>query len=103
LLRQDSLFLGLGSGGKEAVAEELECRQSVGFTDSHTYGRRSADGDPRRSRIRGGDTVRRHLRSQSSECLQSLKDLLIENGMQVFESTEMDRLEVIPPIHMPAA
>lgn len=26
-------------------------------------------------------------------CLQGLKDLLIENGMQIFESTEMERLE----------
>jgi len=26
-------------------------------------------------------------------CLQGIKDLLVENGMQVFESTEMDRLE----------
>jgi gamma-glutamylputrescine oxidase len=26
-------------------------------------------------------------------CLQGFKDLLVENGMQVFESTEMDRLE----------
>ena len=26
-------------------------------------------------------------------CLQGLKDLLIDNGMQVFESTEMERLE----------
>ena len=27
------------------------------------------------------------------QCLQGLKDLLIDNGMQVFESTEMERLE----------
>ena len=26
-------------------------------------------------------------------CLQGFKDLLIDNGMQVFESTEMERLE----------
>ena len=26
LLKQDSLFLGLGSGGKESVASEIECR-----------------------------------------------------------------------------
>lgn len=27
------------------------------------------------------------------QCLQGFKDLLIENGMQVFESTKMERLE----------
>ncbi|MEO8486557.1 MAG: FAD-dependent oxidoreductase [Betaproteobacteria bacterium] len=37
LQRQDSLFLGLGDGGKEAVASELECRRAVGFTDQRTY------------------------------------------------------------------
>ena len=26
-------------------------------------------------------------------CLQGFKDLLIDNGMQIFESTEMERLE----------
>lgn len=36
LLEQDSLFLGLGKSGKEAVAEELECRKRVGFTDQQT-------------------------------------------------------------------
>jgi glycine/D-amino acid oxidase-like deaminating enzyme len=38
LLEQDSLFPGLGQSGKEAVASELECRKSVGFTDQQTYG-----------------------------------------------------------------
>ena len=37
LLRQDSLFLALGAGGKEAVASERECRESVGFTDQTVY------------------------------------------------------------------
>jgi gamma-glutamylputrescine oxidase len=37
LLKQDSLFLGLEKGGKEAVQSELECRQEVGFTDQRTY------------------------------------------------------------------
>src|SRR5215203_101123 len=33
LLKQDSLFLGLGKGGQKMVDEELHCRQEVGFTD----------------------------------------------------------------------
>ena len=37
LLKQDSLFLGLGKSGKEAVEEEMECRQDVGFTDQKLY------------------------------------------------------------------
>ena len=93
LLRQDSLFLGLGAGGKEAVASELECRESVGFTDQRTY---DASQLPQ---ILGAQEYTAGIRYGGTYgvnplmCLQSLKDLLIENGMQVFESTEMERLE----------
>jgi len=41
LAEQDSLFLGLGKSGKEAVEEEMECRKSVGFTDQQTYDEQS--------------------------------------------------------------
>jgi gamma-glutamylputrescine oxidase len=37
LLKQDSLFLGLGKDGGHAVEEERECRESVGFTDQRIY------------------------------------------------------------------
>jgi len=93
LLRQDSLFLGLGKGGKEAVAEELECRQSVGFTDQRTYDANQLAG------ILGAQEYTAGIRYGGTYgvnpllCLQGLKDLLIENGMQIYESTEMERLE----------
>ena len=92
LLRQDSLFLGLGAGGKEAVDSERECRESVGFTDQRTY-----DAAAQRHSRRAG-LHRRHRYGGTYgvnplACLQGLKDLLIDNGMQVFESTEMERLE----------
>ncbi len=37
LLKQDSLFLGLGKGGYDAAKAELECREEVGFTDQKLY------------------------------------------------------------------
>src|SRR3954470_12940832 len=37
LTEQDSLFLGLGKSGVEAAQSELECRESVGFTDQRLY------------------------------------------------------------------
>jgi gamma-glutamylputrescine oxidase len=93
LLRQDSLFLGLGPGGKEAVAAELECRQSVGFTDQRTYDenelRAVLGARGYTAGIRYGDTYG----VNPLMCLQGFKDLLIENGMEVFESTAMERLE----------
>jgi gamma-glutamylputrescine oxidase len=93
LLRQDSLFLGLGASGKEAIASELECRKSVGFTDQRTYdvnqltGILGAQGYTAGIRYSGTYGINQLM------CLQGFKDLLIENGMQVFESTEMERLE----------
>jgi len=93
LIRQDSLFLGLGTGGQEAVASELECRQSVGFTDQQTYDATQlkavigAQGYTAGIRYGGTYGVNPLM------CLQSFKDLLIDGGMQVFESTAMDRLE----------
>jgi gamma-glutamylputrescine oxidase len=93
LLKQDSLFLGLGAGGTEAVESERECRESVGFTDQRTYD------ESQLQQILGAQDYTAGIRYGGTygvnplQCLQSLKDLLIDNGMQVFESTEMDRLD----------
>src|SRR5215510_14995640 len=37
LLKQDSLFLGLGKGGYEAAESEKHSREEVGFTDQKLY------------------------------------------------------------------
>ena len=93
LIKQDSLFLGLGSGGREAVAEELECRQDVGFSDQKTYD------EAQLKQVLGAQGYTAGIRYGGTygvnplACLQGIKDLLIENGMQVFESTAMERLE----------
>src|SRR5687768_12403470 len=81
LLKQDSLFLGLGSSGISAVAAELERRQSVGFTDQRTYDSGQlptvlgAQGYTAGIRY-GGTYGINPLR-----CLQGLKDVLIDHGM----------------------
>jgi gamma-glutamylputrescine oxidase len=93
LLRQDSLFLGLGARGKDAVASELECRASVGFTDQQSYDAAQL------TQILGSQGYTAGIRYGGTYgvnplmCLQGHKDLLIEYGMQVFESTAMVRLE----------
>jgi gamma-glutamylputrescine oxidase len=93
LQEQDSLFLGVGKGGKEAVASELECRQEVGFTDQQTY-----DETALRT-ILGAVGYAAGIRYTGTyglnplQCLQGFKDRFIDAGMQVFESTEMERLE----------
>jgi gamma-glutamylputrescine oxidase len=93
LLKQDSLFLGLGSGGQEAVASELECRQSVGFSDQRVYD------EAQLKNILGANDYTAGIRYGGTygvnplACLQGCKDLLIESGMRVFESTAMERLD----------
>jgi gamma-glutamylputrescine oxidase len=92
LLKQDSLFLGLGKGGVDAVESERECRESVGFTDQKTYNESQLKG------ILGAQGYTAAIRYGGTyginplACLQGFKDLLVENGMQVFESTEMESL-----------
>ncbi len=93
LLRQDSLFLGLGNGGKDAVAEERECRESVGFTDQRVYDERQLKGILGAQEYTAGIRYGGTYGINPLAALQGLKNLLIQNGMQVFESTEMERLE----------
>ncbi len=93
LLHQDSLFLGLGKDGGHAVEEERECRESVGFTDQRVYDEGQLKG------ILGAQGYTAGIRYGGTYginpllTLQGFKNLLIENGMQVYESTEMERLD----------
>jgi gamma-glutamylputrescine oxidase len=93
LLKQDSLFLGLGKHGHEAAKAELECRQDVGFTDQKLYDEQQLKG------ILGAVDYTAGIRYGGTyginplQCLQGFKDLLVDDGMQVFEATEMERLE----------
>jgi gamma-glutamylputrescine oxidase len=93
LVEQDSLFLGLGKSGKEAVKSELECRESLGFTDQQTYDEQSLKS------IIGSEGYSAGIRYGGTYginpllCLQGFKDMLIDHGMQVFESTELERIE----------
>ena len=93
LLHQDSLFLGLGKDGGHAVEEERECRESVGFTDQRVYD------EGQLKEILGAQDYTAGIRYGGTyginplATLQGFKNLLIENGMQVYESTEMERLE----------
>ena len=93
LLRQDSLFLGLGKSGKEAVQSELACRQEVGFTDQRTYDEQQLKGILGARGYTAGIRYGGTYGINPLACLQGFKNLLVDNGMQIFESTEMKRLE----------
>jgi gamma-glutamylputrescine oxidase len=93
LVEQDSLFLGIGKGGREAVASELECRQSVGFTDQQTYDEKEL------KTVLGAEKYTAGIRYTGTYginpllCMQGFKDLCITRGMQIYESTAMKRLD----------
>jgi len=93
LLKQDSLFLGLGKGGYDAARSELESREEVGFTDQKLYDEEQLKG------ILGSVDYTAGIRYGGTyginplQCLQGFKDVLIDDGMLVYESTAMKRLE----------
>ena len=93
LLEQDSLFLGLGKDGKEAVdvgagvPGERRASPTRASTTTRSRAILGAEGYTAGIRYAGTYGVNPLL------CLQGFKDVLIDNGMQVFESTEMERLE----------
>ena len=93
LLKQDSLFLGLGKGGGHAVEEERECRESVGFSDQQVYDENGLKGILGARHYTAGIRYGGTYGINPLATLQGLKNLLVENGMQVFESTNMERLE----------
>jgi gamma-glutamylputrescine oxidase len=93
LLKQDSLFLGLGKHGYEAAKSELECRESVGFTDQKLYGAQQLEGILGSAGYTAGIRYGGTYGINPLQCLQGFKDVLVDDGMQVFEATEMERLE----------
>jgi len=93
LLKQDSLFLGLGKGGYEAAKSELESREEVGFTDQKLYDVEQLKGILGSVNYTAGIRYGGTYGINPLQCLQGFKDVLIDDGMQVFESTEMERLE----------
>ncbi len=93
LLKQDSLFLGLGKSGKEAVVDEMKCRQDVGFTDQVLYDEAGLKGIIGAEKFTGGIRYTGTYGVNPLLCVQGFKDILLQHGMQVFESTAMERLE----------
>ena len=89
----------LGKGGYEAAESELHCRKDVGFDDQKLY-----DAEQLKS-ILGSEGYTAGIRYGGTyginplQCLQGFKDVLVDNGMQVFESTAMKRLEDHTDLH----
>jgi gamma-glutamylputrescine oxidase len=93
LVPQDSLFLGIGKSGKAAVESELECRKSVGFNDQQAYDEETLKGIIGAVGYSGGIRYGGTYGFNPLLCLQGFKDVFIDHGMEVFESTELERIE----------
>ncbi|HXA44174.1 MAG TPA: FAD-binding oxidoreductase [Candidatus Angelobacter sp.] len=93
LVPQDSLFLGIGKSGKAAVESELECRKSVGFNDQQAYDEETLRGIIGAVGYSGGIRYGGTYGFNPLLCLQGFKDVFIDHGMEVFESTELERIE----------
>jgi gamma-glutamylputrescine oxidase len=86
---QDSLFLGIGNSGLKDVQDEIRCRENVGFTNQELY---SKDGLDRILKSEGFLGAVRYNDTYGINCLQYLqgmKSVLIENGIEIYENTEV--------------
>jgi gamma-glutamylputrescine oxidase len=93
LLEQDSLFLGLGKSGYEAAEAELQCRKDVGFTDQKLYDAAQLKTILGSERYTAGIRYGGTYGINPLQCLQGFKDILVDDGMQIYESTAMKRLD----------
>jgi gamma-glutamylputrescine oxidase len=93
LIKQDSLFLGLGKGGSESVDSERHCREEVGFTDQKTYDENQLNSILGATGYTAGIRYGGTYGVNPLACLQGFKNLLVDHGMQIFESTAMKSLD----------
>ena len=88
LLRQDSLFVGIGRDGRAAVAEEVASRRTLGFpTVQYDEAQLAAvlHGAGYTAAVRYSDTYG----IDALQYAQGMKDVLLAHGIRIFESTEV--------------
>jgi gamma-glutamylputrescine oxidase len=88
LQKQDSLFLGKGRGGVEAVRDEDASRRSLGFASEAHYGKEvgsiiGSSGYTAAVRYRGTYGI------DGLRYAQGMKGLLIDNGIDVYEASRV--------------
>ena len=92
LIRQDSVFLGIGASGREDVLSEFDTRSSLGLTSVHYDADQLKEvlgGGDYTAAVRYGDT----FGINALQFVQGMKRALMENGIAIYESTEVHRIE----------
>ena len=87
--KQDSLFLGIGTDGKQDVEDEMSSRQSVGFTNQKLYDENSLKNILKSEGFTAAVRYDQTYGIDSLQYLQGMKNILVENGIEVFENTEV--------------
>ena len=89
---QDSLFLGTGKNGLNVVTEEEHGRKEVGFTNQKVYNESELKTIVNCNDFAGGIRYDDTFGFNPLQYLQGMKTVLIDNGIQVFESTEVNKI-----------
>ena len=92
LIRQDSVFLGIGSGGRDDVLSEFETRSSLGLESIHYDSgqlREVFGGTGYSAGVRYGETYG----INALQFVQGMKRALLQGGVAIYESTEVHRIE----------
>ncbi|MBS1776277.1 MAG: FAD-binding oxidoreductase [Bacteroidetes bacterium] len=90
---QDSLFLGIGKSGWKDVKDEMESRHAVGFTNQQLYDRKTLSKLIQSEGYSGGVVYDDCYGINPFQYLQGMKKVLIENNIQVYESTEVKQIK----------
>jgi gamma-glutamylputrescine oxidase len=92
LLKQDSLFVGIGRDGWKALNSEIRSRSRLGFA-SKLYAGRELAGVITSTGYTGGVRYGDTYGINALQYAQGMKQVLLQNGIQVFESTEARAIE----------
>lgn len=89
---QDSLFLGLGKSGWEDVQEEVASRKQLGF-DQILYSKDQLNGIIGSNAYSGAVRYSGTYGVDALLFCQGMKKILLEHGIQIFESSEVEKIE----------
>ena len=91
LIKQDSLFLGIGKSGWKDVEDELTCRQSVGF-QQRIYDKETLPSIINSVGYTGAVRYTDTYGIDALQYVQGMKKILMENNVQVYECSEVKKI-----------
>lgn len=86
---QDSLFVGIGKSGWQDVQDELACREQVGFTNQEIFNKEQLSKILNSTGYDGAVRYSDTYGIIALQYLQGMKQVLLNDGVQIYESTEV--------------